>query len=106
VSLKHQHGRLVLEVPLPSRKEKCLFFLRPMLMTVGDLIADLQREDSGATASLLSTGTDFILQQVDCMLQVAPVRLVRLGLDQPERRLLLTGCLKILRTVSKCGKIL
>ncbi|MEQ2261388.1 hypothetical protein XENORESO_009704 [Xenotaenia resolanae] len=55
VSLKHQHGRLVLEVPLPSRNEKCLFFLRPMLMTVGDLIADLQREDSGATAFLLST---------------------------------------------------
>ncbi|XP_035993482.1 calcium uniporter protein, mitochondrial [Fundulus heteroclitus] len=54
VSLKHKHGRLVLEVPLPSRNEKCLFYLRPMLMTVGDLIADLQREDTGATASLLA----------------------------------------------------
>ncbi|XP_043969274.1 calcium uniporter regulatory subunit MCUb, mitochondrial-like [Gambusia affinis] len=54
VSLKHKHGRLVLEVPLPSRNEKCLFFLQPMLMTVGDLIADLQREDSGAAASILS----------------------------------------------------
>ncbi|KAK5865602.1 hypothetical protein PBY51_019861 [Eleginops maclovinus] len=54
VSLKYKHGRLVLEVPLPSRDEKCLFFLRPMLMSVGDLIADLQREDPGATASVLS----------------------------------------------------
>lgn len=54
MSLKHKHGRLVLEVPLPSRNEKCLFFLHPMLMTVGDLISDLQREDSGATASFLS----------------------------------------------------
>lgn len=54
VTLKHKHGRLVLEVPLPFRNEKCLFFLHPMLMTVGDLISDLQREDSGATASLLS----------------------------------------------------
>ncbi|KAM9770080.1 calcium uniporter regulatory subunit MCUb, mitochondrial-like isoform 1-T1 [Menidia menidia] len=54
VFLKHKHGRLVLEVPLPSRNEKCLFFLRPMLMSVGDLIADLQREDSGASASVLS----------------------------------------------------
>ncbi|XP_038134498.1 calcium uniporter regulatory subunit MCUb, mitochondrial-like [Cyprinodon tularosa] len=54
VSLKHKHGRLVLEVLLPSRQEKCLFYLRPMLMTVGDVIADLQSEDSGVTASLLS----------------------------------------------------
>ncbi|XP_029950407.1 calcium uniporter protein, mitochondrial-like [Salarias fasciatus] len=54
VSLKYKYGRLVLEVPLPSRNEQCLFFLRPMLMTVGDLIADLQREDPGAMASVLS----------------------------------------------------
>lgn len=39
---------------MPSRNEKCLFFLRPMLMSVGDLIADLQREDPGAKASVLS----------------------------------------------------
>ncbi|CAN9510312.1 unnamed protein product [Ophioblennius macclurei] len=54
VSLKYKYGRLVLEVPLPSRNEQCLFFLRPMLMTVGDLIADLQKEDPGAVASVLS----------------------------------------------------
>uniref|UniRef100_A0A3P9D8U8 Calcium uniporter regulatory subunit MCUb n=1 Tax=Maylandia zebra TaxID=106582 RepID=A0A3P9D8U8_9CICH len=52
--LRYKHGRLVLEVPLPSRNEKCLFFLRPMLMSVGDLISDLQKEDPGATASVLS----------------------------------------------------
>ncbi|KAF1395338.1 hypothetical protein PFLUV_G00010490 [Perca fluviatilis] len=54
VSLRYKYGRLVLEVPLPSRKEKCVFFLRPMLMSVGDLIADLQREDPGATTSIFS----------------------------------------------------
>ncbi|XP_068177874.1 calcium uniporter protein, mitochondrial-like [Antennarius striatus] len=54
VSLKYKYGRLVLEVPLPSRNEKCLFYLRPMLMTVGDLITDLQREDPGAIASVFS----------------------------------------------------
>ncbi|XP_076584761.1 calcium uniporter regulatory subunit MCUb, mitochondrial-like [Chaetodon auriga] len=54
VSLKYKYGRLVLEVPLPSRNEKCLFFLRPMLMNVGDLITDLQREDPGANASIFS----------------------------------------------------
>lgn len=54
VSLKYKYGRLVLEVPLPSRNEKCLFFLRPMLMSVGDLIEDVQREDPGVTASIFS----------------------------------------------------
>lgn len=54
VSLRYKYGRLVLEVPLPSRNEKCLFYLRPMLMSVGDLIADLQREDPGAMASIFS----------------------------------------------------
>ncbi|XP_029359237.1 calcium uniporter protein, mitochondrial [Echeneis naucrates] len=52
VSLKYKYGRLVLEVPLPSRNENCLFFLKPMLMSVGDLIADLQREDPGVNASV------------------------------------------------------
>ncbi|XP_011611206.2 calcium uniporter protein, mitochondrial [Takifugu rubripes] len=53
-ALKYKYGRLVLEVPLPSRKEKCWFFLQPMLMSVGDLIADMQREDPGVTASVFS----------------------------------------------------
>lgn len=39
---------------MPSRQEKCLFFLRPMLMSVGDLVADLHREDPGATTSVFS----------------------------------------------------
>lgn len=43
-----------MEVPLPSRNEKCVFFLRPMLMSVGDLITDLQKEDPGVRASVLS----------------------------------------------------
>lgn len=54
VSLKYKYGRLVLEVLLPSRNEKCLFFLRPMLMNVGDLIADLQKEDPGVSATVVS----------------------------------------------------
>lgn len=56
VSLKCKHGRLALEVSLPSRNEKCLFFLRPMLMSVEDLIVDLQKEDPGVTASIFSKG--------------------------------------------------
>ena len=56
LSLKYKYGRLVLEVPLPSRNEQCLFFLKPMVMSVGDLIEDLQREDSGANVSVFSKG--------------------------------------------------
>ncbi|KAK2817147.1 hypothetical protein Q5P01_025338 [Channa striata] len=55
LSLKYKHGRLALEVPLPSRNEKCLFYLRPMLMSVGELIGDLQKEDPGVAASVFST---------------------------------------------------
>uniref|UniRef100_A0A8K9XT47 Calcium uniporter regulatory subunit MCUb n=1 Tax=Oncorhynchus mykiss TaxID=8022 RepID=A0A8K9XT47_ONCMY len=55
VVLQYKHGRPVLAVPLPSRQESCLFFLRPMLMTVGDLIHDLQREDPGVTSASVLT---------------------------------------------------
>ncbi|XP_019717382.1 calcium uniporter regulatory subunit MCUb, mitochondrial isoform X1 [Hippocampus comes] len=54
VSLTYKHGRLALEVPLTCRSEMCLFFLQPMLMTVGNLVGELQREDPGATATVLS----------------------------------------------------
>ncbi|KAG7281275.1 hypothetical protein CRUP_030958 [Coryphaenoides rupestris] len=60
-SLHYRYGRLVLEVPLPSRNEKCLFYLKPMLMSVGDLIADLQREDHGRVAN--STLLDALLDK-------------------------------------------
>lgn len=43
-----------MEVVLPSRQERCLFFLRPMIMTVGDLLNDLHREDPGAKATVLT----------------------------------------------------
>ncbi|XP_061684660.1 calcium uniporter protein, mitochondrial-like [Syngnathoides biaculeatus] len=54
VSLRYKHGRLALEVTLTCRSETCLFFLQPMLMTVGDLVNELQREDPGAAATVLS----------------------------------------------------
>lgn len=64
VSLKYKHGRLALEVPLPSRNENCLFYLRPLLMSVGDLIADVHKEDPGATASVFSKG---IIAYIACV---------------------------------------
>ncbi|XP_063074396.1 calcium uniporter protein, mitochondrial-like [Engraulis encrasicolus] len=55
VAVHYKHGRPSLALPLPSRREECLFFLRPMLMTVGDFIEDLQREDPGITAASVLT---------------------------------------------------
>ncbi|MCJ8730264.1 hypothetical protein PDJAM_G00182340 [Pangasius djambal] len=56
LSVQYKHGRPVLALPLPSRQEKCLFYLRPMLSTVNDFIHDIQREDPGVlTASVLTT---------------------------------------------------
>lgn len=88
VSLKYKYGRLVLEVPLPSRNEKCLFFLRPMLMSVGDLISDLRREDPGVTASVLSKGMTHTCNWVTYILQALSVWLDRVVL-QPG----LAGCI-------------
>lgn len=55
VAVHYKHGRPVLALPLPSRREECLFFLRPMLMTVGDFMQELQREDPGITAAAVLT---------------------------------------------------
>lgn len=55
--MEYKHGRPVLTLPLPSRKESCLFFLRPMLTTVGDFLRDVQKEDPGLRrAAVLTTG--------------------------------------------------
>ncbi|KAJ8269625.1 hypothetical protein COCON_G00122320 [Conger conger] len=51
ITVQYKHGRPVLAIPLPSRRECCLFSLRPMLMNVGDLIQDVQREDPGVTTT-------------------------------------------------------
>ncbi|XP_062852324.1 calcium uniporter protein, mitochondrial-like [Trichomycterus rosablanca] len=55
ISVQYKHGRPILELPLPSRQEKCLFFLRPVLWTVSDFIHEIQKEDPGvSTASVLT----------------------------------------------------
>ncbi|XP_029610531.1 calcium uniporter regulatory subunit MCUb, mitochondrial [Salmo trutta] len=56
ISVQYKYGRPVLSLPLPSRSELCQFSLRPMLMTVTDLLSDIQREDPGvAIAAVLNT---------------------------------------------------
>lgn len=65
VAVQYKYGRPVLALPLPSRREMCLFYLRPMIMSVSDLIQDLQREDPGITdAAVLTTGRSTQLHQI------------------------------------------
>lgn len=47
VTVFYQRGFPVITVPLPSRREKCRFTLRPVTSTVGDFLADIQVEDKG-----------------------------------------------------------
>ncbi|KAJ8403666.1 hypothetical protein AAFF_G00349920 [Aldrovandia affinis] len=55
ITVQYKHGRPLLALPLPSRKERCLFYLKPMLMNVGDFIQDVQREDAGVTSTAVLT---------------------------------------------------
>ncbi|XP_036372517.1 calcium uniporter protein, mitochondrial-like [Megalops cyprinoides] len=55
ISVQYKYGRPVLAIPLPSRQEDCLFFLRPLLMNVGQFIEDVQREDPGVMSAAVFT---------------------------------------------------
>ena len=47
VDIEMEYGLPHLTVTLPSRNEHCVFVLRPVTHTVGDLIEMLQQEDAG-----------------------------------------------------------
>ncbi|XP_041976691.1 calcium uniporter protein, mitochondrial isoform X2 [Aricia agestis] len=47
VSVTYRRGLPVITVPLPSRREKCRFTLRPVSQTVGDLLEQVKAEDRG-----------------------------------------------------------
>nr|XP_023655285.1 calcium uniporter regulatory subunit MCUb, mitochondrial [Paramormyrops kingsleyae] len=72
LSVEYKHGRPALTLPLPSRKESCLFFLRPMLTTVGDFLRDVQKEDPGVSqATVLTTGGEQVsrMTSMDALLR-------------------------------------
>lgn len=56
---EYRHGIPVLTLILPSRGERCQFTVKPMLMTVGDFLKDIQNEDKGidSTAVFHEDGT-------------------------------------------------
>ena len=47
ISIQMEYGLPHLTVTLPSRNEQCVFVLRPVTHTVGDLVDMLQQEDAG-----------------------------------------------------------
>ncbi|XP_062991945.1 calcium uniporter regulatory subunit MCUb, mitochondrial [Elgaria multicarinata webbii] len=65
VTVNYKHGLPVITLPLPSRKERCQFTVKPMLMTVGAFLQDIQREDNAiekvevftADGNVISTST-------------------------------------------------
>ncbi|XP_042905940.1 calcium uniporter protein, mitochondrial isoform X2 [Parasteatoda tepidariorum] len=47
VTVYYSRGLPVITVPLPSRREKCRFTLKPVTSKVSDFVQDLQKEDKG-----------------------------------------------------------
>ncbi|XP_063532502.1 calcium uniporter protein, mitochondrial [Cydia strobilella] len=47
VTVTYRRGLPVITVPLPSRRERCRFTLRPVSQTVGDLLEQVKAEDRG-----------------------------------------------------------
>ncbi|XP_076247002.1 mitochondrial calcium uniporter isoform X2 [Calliopsis andreniformis] len=55
VTVVYHRGLPKITVPLPSRKEKCVFTLKPISHTVGDFIKMLKREDRGIDRAAVLT---------------------------------------------------
>ncbi|KAF3429044.1 hypothetical protein E2986_04787 [Frieseomelitta varia] len=55
VVVSYHRGLPRITVPLPSRKEQCVFTLKPITHTVGDLIQMLKKEDRGIDRATVTT---------------------------------------------------
>ena len=72
VTVAFKSGLPIISIPLPSRRERCEFTLRPLTHTVRDFLEDLQAEDKGIERASVynedgsrisrSTGVDVLLQ--------------------------------------------
>ncbi len=62
VDVRYDGGLPVISLPLPSRREKCQFTLKPISNTLGDLIKYIQDEDRGVDRVVAySIGKSYIL---------------------------------------------
>ncbi|XP_030046666.1 calcium uniporter regulatory subunit MCUb, mitochondrial isoform X2 [Microcaecilia unicolor] len=55
VTVHYRHSRPIITLLLPSRKERCQFSVKPMLMTVGSFLQDVQKEDKGINSVTICT---------------------------------------------------
>lgn len=65
VTVGYRGGLPQLTVPLPSRRERCRFTLRPLGHTVGDLLEMLRAEDRGIDRAQVTTARGVRLSSSD-----------------------------------------
>uniref|UniRef100_T1IW70 Calcium uniporter protein n=1 Tax=Strigamia maritima TaxID=126957 RepID=T1IW70_STRMM len=101
VTISFKRGLPVITVPLPSRREKCRFTLRPVSHTVGDFLKEVRNEDKGidriglhttdgvriASSSSIESlvQDDFQLVVNDVVYHVTPPTMDRLTHEELER---------------------
>lgn len=101
VSVEYYRGLPQVTVPLPSRRERCRFTLRPISNTVGDFLEMLKNEDPGIdrAAALTTDGTriassntiealledDFLLVINDCCYNVQTPKQEKLTKEEVHR---------------------
>ena len=66
VEVAYSRGLPQITVPLPSRREKCRFTLKPISNTVGDFIGQLHTEDRGIDRVVLRTLREWQHNRVVC----------------------------------------
>jgi len=47
IEVKYTGGFVSVSVPLPSRRERCVFTFLPATQTIADLVSQLKQEDKG-----------------------------------------------------------
>jgi hypothetical protein len=59
--VEYYRGLPRITVPLPSKKEKCMFTLKPITQTVGDFLIMIQQEDPAVVkANVTTTGKEYL----------------------------------------------
>nr|XP_056711965.1 calcium uniporter regulatory subunit MCUb, mitochondrial [Euleptes europaea] len=85
VSVNYKHGLPVITLTLPSRKERCQFTVKPMLMTVGDFIQDIQQEDK-AIGDIKTLTTEGSVVSASTLMEVLLMNDFKLVINGTEYR--------------------
>ncbi|XP_049741493.1 calcium uniporter regulatory subunit MCUb, mitochondrial [Elephas maximus indicus] len=55
ITVNYRYGLPLITLPLPSRRERCQFVVKPMLSTVGSFLQEIQNEDKGVKTAAIFT---------------------------------------------------